>query len=256
MIKLNIIITVTLFVVFALLLPIIIGVMMSKKGIRYFVAFVLGVTIFIVIQIIRSPLISFLDNQFSFLSIFVVQLVIIKGLSAGLFEEAGKFIGLKILHVSETKLPMDIILCFAMGYALCEIFSFFGFNNLKLLINALLLNNGAYTPQMLATPDMVVLVSSLNHVTFLSMVFSMVERICTIFFHVFTTYLIAYGIKARKKRYLPAAVLLHTLFNITGLLSISHYGPFIGRGVLVFEICVLYAGCRYFMKKALKKGVT
>lgn len=60
-----------------------------------------------------------------------------------------------------------------------------------------------------------------------------------------------YGIKARKKRYLPAAVLLH---NITGLLSISHYGPFIGRGVLVFEICVLYAGCRYFMKKALKKG--
>lgn len=158
-------------------------------------------------------------------------------LTAGLFEETGKYICLKVRSV-RSNLDLPWLAKFAVGYALCEAVL------LGLISHAQLLYFYS-SPDVLQTLELdssaqMLIKKQVANLTEWTALFLLVERIFAILVQVGLTVLGALAVARRQLAWLMAAILIHALINIPaasyqyGFLAAEH-------GEMIYALLLLIA---------------
>lgn len=202
-------IVVALFI--CLCLPAILAVIMIVRRKASWKAFVLGIAVFSVFQIFtRIPILGALQNT-AWFTLFsqtnTVAYILILAFTAGLFEEGGRFIGMRFFMKKNLSWSNGIV--FGLGHGGVEAFVLVG---LPILIGAL--TGDASIAQ---TPPYMFLVSGL-------------ERALAVTLQVGMTMLVLYSVKTKRIRFLIYAILFHMAVDSGTLLSL----PF-GFNALILE---------------------
>lgn len=215
--------------IFSVIISVVIPVLMlmyyicrKRKGLK---SFTVGVLVFFISQILlRLPMLYFIlptQTWYIKLSVDPYLCSIFLGLSAGIFEEVGRYIGFK--YFLKNNRQYEDGLAFSFGHWGIEALLIVGINALVLLFNTSLAQT-----------------TGLN--TLNSYLMGM-ERIFALSLHVGFTMIVLYGIKLNKIKYLFIAIILHgivdaglgilpALFNI-GTIGIEVY-------VLLWALVFLY----------------
>ncbi len=224
-------------VVFAL--PITLAIIYIRRYGASLVAIGVGILGFLVPQVlIRIPALQWLNQQ-PFYQQLAAQpwfLAIFLSLTAGLFEETGRWIGYR--YLLKNRLQFKNALGYGVGHGGFEAIFLVGFGYINLIIFALMINNGTFDTvaapqlglaaeeirtQLMSTPSYLFLVGGL-------------ERVFAIAVQLGLSVLVFYSVKRQQSRLYWLAVLLHTLVNLPAVLLLSA-----GVGVLWIELWV--AGC-------------
>lgn len=154
---------------------------------KFFKLFLLGMICFAVSQLcLRLPLLKLLNNNlwlYNFQSLYPLLYGFLLTLSAGLFEEGGRFI-FRDKFLKENDSKKDAII-FGLGHGLIEVIFviILSFNNLNLLTSS-------------------------------DIFLGLYERLLAVIFHIGMTVLIWLGFKRMKKyKYLILAIFLHGFFD-------------------------------------------
>lgn len=202
--------------VICLALPTILAIVMIVKYKASWKAFVLGAAVFAVFQLFtRIQILAFLQNDAGFIlftQTSTVVYIILLALSAGVFEEAGRFLGMRFFMQKGLTWKNGIV--FGLGHGGIEAFVLVGLNYLFMLINLTDQSTAAVIAQ---TPSYMFLVAGL-------------ERILTIAVHIGMTLLVLYSVKYKRISYLLYAIAFHTAVDCVALLSL----PF-GSNVWISE---------------------
>lgn len=212
------------------LVPLIILLVLCVKKNISVIPMLMGVGAFFVSQIvIRIPILNLLSSQNWYQNFIsenmILYLVLVGGLSAGLFEETARFFGAKLLKQKTTY--RDAI-SFGLGHAFCEIILINGLMNVNNVVYSLLINTGnagqLYSPQIIesfiaSTPTMIAI--------------GIFERLPSIVFHIFATLLIFKGVNERKVSYYFYAIGAHTVLNSTTALLSNYIGIYVAEGTLL-----------------------
>lgn len=172
---------------------------------NFFKLFLLGMICFVLSQLcLRLPLLKLLNNNLwlnNFQSLYPLLYGFLISLSAGLFEESGRFI-FRDKFLKESNSKSDAII-FGLGHGLIEV------------IFVLIVSS-----------------SNLNLLTRSDIFLGLYERLLAVIFHIGMTVLIWIGFNRMKKyRYLILAILLHGFFdyfiilkNFIGFSNLILYG--------------------------------
>lgn len=230
---------------FTLLFPFLLLIFLLVKKIVHIKALAFGFLCFFATQmILRIPLMS-IASQFEWFKMLAdnvwVFSFLIGGLSAGLFEETGRYIIGKT--ALKNNLTYKTALSFGLGHAFCEVVLLMGMSNVSNFAMVLLVNGdktsalgAALTPAIIN--DMVLAFTS-SQVP--AIYLGIVERVCATMFHIFATILVFKAVSDKKNIYYVYAILIHTLFN--GISSILlHY-----TGMWVTEIFIVLLSVTFFL---------
>lgn len=158
-------------------------------------------------------------------------------LTAGLFEETGKYICLKVRSV-RSNLDLPWLAKFALGYALCE----------AVLLGVIAHAQFLYfysSPEVLQTLDLDstaqdVIKKQLASLTEWTAIFLLIERVFAIVIQVGLTFIGALAVAKRQLVWLMATILIHALINIPaasyqyGFLAAEH-------GEMIYALLLLIA---------------
>ncbi len=193
-----------------------------------FIPVLLGAAAFTVSQIIlRIPIMQVLGTQ-SWYQQFasyspVLYIILIGGLSAGLFEESARYIGGRILR--EKRSYQDAV-SFGLGHGICEVLILVGANSVAVLIYAVMINTGNFELVLEPLPQETqeLLLSQMASITAEALLAGVLERVFAVTFHVFATVLIFKGINEHKIRNYFYAIGAHTLLNSMTVLVLQLSG--------------------------------
>lgn len=209
-------------VVFAL--PMTLGVIFLRRWGASPLAVGVGVLGFLVPQVlIRIPVLQWLNQQ-PFYQELAAQpwfLAFFLSLTAGLFEEAGRWIGYR--YLLKNRLQFKNALAYGVGHGGFEAIFLVGLGYLNLIIFSFMINNGTFDSlaapqlglaaeeirsQLISTPSYLYLVGGL-------------ERVFAIAVQLGLSVLVFYSVKRQEVRLYWLAVLLHTLVNLPAVLLVS-----------------------------------
>jgi uncharacterized membrane protein YhfC len=192
-------------------------------------AYFCGALVFLVSQIfLRIPIIQSVlprMNWYVTMSIFYpVSYALFLSLTAGLFEEVGRFIGFKFALKKNRSWGEGI--AFGIGHGGIEAMLITGLANIQNLIIITALESGSFDGSRLGISEESAR-ALLGAVTGTQVLLAGLERICAIGLHVGLTILVLYGINKGKKAYLALAILIHGAVNFVavtlGQMGISAY---------------------------------
>ena len=174
-----------------------------------------GFASFFVSQILlRIPLLQVLSTQSwfaAFAAHTVVYVIVVGGLSAGLFEETARLVGAKLLKKHRTYKDM---LSFGLGHGLCEMILLIGLGQLNNLLFCLLVRDPQLAASLGVGNDLLQAVTQQLAATSPLMVYlGILERVSAVMYHVFATCLVFLAVKRRRPVLYLAAILAHTVFN-------------------------------------------
>lgn len=209
------------FMVFSLgicfLLPISLAVYFYKKHRISLMAVLIGAGVFVVSQIVlRIPLLALVGKQqwYIDMSANAYVLGLFLGLTAGLFEEVGRYIAMKFFM--KKTLSWKNAVAFGIGHGGIEAIALVGLTLLNYLVMSFMINSGAFDslvaaklPPEIAQQIRVLLVESPT-VNFLAGGF---ERVMTMSIQIAFSIMVLYSVKFRKPLYLVLAILLHALVD-------------------------------------------
>lgn len=201
---------------------------LAKK--EYVKAFVLGVLTFVTFQVsLRIPIIQFLSKnsiEFNiFQTIHPVLSILFLAITAGLFEEIGRYVIMKYFLKKDHSVRTAVF--FGLGHGGIEAFLFLGLNALVFFISE-------------------------SHPDTMSTVFlwGSLERILAISLHIELSIIVMKSVKEKMNSYLWLAIILHVMID-----SIIVIVPFIGGQSLVLteSIFAVIVGCLSLYAIKLKK---
>lgn len=179
--------------------PPLIAAVMVKKHHATWKAFFVGAVVFIVSQpLTRMQILSKLGytGWFTLFTVtYPIMYSLLLGLSAGIFEEGGRFIGARLFLKNELTWENGVV--FGLGHGGAEALLLVGLNYLVQIINAIL---GKSKGAISGVPPYMFLVGGL-------------ERVLAVIAHTGMTMLVFYSLKYKKPVYLLWAVLFHTLID-------------------------------------------
>jgi uncharacterized membrane protein YhfC len=179
-----------------LFVPIIISIFLSKKYNTSLKAALVGAAIFSIFQLAtRLPLLQYLQKTYWYSYNLVVNpwlIYILLGLSAGIFEEVGRFVGIKYFLSGKQQWKNGI--AYGIGHGGIEAIIFCGVPLILTLINSL--TTGIFP----SAPSYMFLISG-------------IERISAMIFHVGASLMVLYAVRERKYRYLLYAILAHGILD-------------------------------------------
>lgn len=215
-------------------------VLCLKKKISPIPMFV-GVGAFFVSQIIlRIPIMSALSTQPWYQNFAannaVLFVILVGGLTAGLFEETARLGGAKLLKERTTY--KDAV-SFGLGHGFCEMILLNGMMNINNVVYSLLINSG--NTELLVGVNIEQVTAALAAATPLAIGLGVFERLPAIAFHVFATLLVFKGVNERKISYYFYAILAHTILNSAAALVTQYWGIYAGEAaLLVLGIAMLF----------------
>lgn len=185
-------------------------------------SYFIGVIVFFISQItLRLPLLNnVISNMDWYIEISIVSPIIIMiflGLTAGIFEEIGRYLGFKIA-LKNNRRWIDGI-AFGIGHGGIEAILLSGVTNLKNLFMAISKVDGNVLSVLNSNGPYILL--------------SGIERLFAIFINIGLTMIILYGINKNKKRYLFLAIIIHGFIDFMVLLLSS-----LGINIILIELIV------------------
>lgn len=208
------------------------GIIKKNKGFPI-MPLLFGVLSFFISQIIlRIPLLQLASTAswYRGFASTIVGVVVLSGLSAGLFEESSRL----IFGSTAMKKHMNwqSVLMFGLGHGLCEVVFLVGavyLNNFtySILINQNTLLMGAAAVGVVGDTDIIAnLTAQLNSVQWWQMCMVVLERLVSIVFHISMTVLVFRGLLKSRNRFgwvgwYLLAILFHTITNTVSVFLAS-----------------------------------
>ncbi|WP_300348079.1 YhfC family glutamic-type intramembrane protease [Clostridium sp.] len=208
-VSISLVVSLFLNVFICFLIPLVASGYFIFKKKRYMKALFIGGLTFLISQIfLRIPLIkNVLSNMNWYIEISVlypILYIMFLSLSAGVFEEIGRYLAFKIV-LKNNKRWIDGI-AFGIGHGGIEAIILLGIPSLITLVKVISLNLG-YSSKV--NTEILIKLYSMN----IEVLIGGVERILAIIIHVGLSLLILYGINKKEIRYLFIAIMLHGLVN-------------------------------------------
>lgn len=190
-----------------------------------------GFASFFISQILlRIPLLQVLGTQSwfaAFATHTVVYVIVVGGLSAGLFEETARLVGAKLLKQHRTYRDM---ISFGLGHGLCEVILLIGLGQVNNLLFCFLLRDPQLAASLGFGNDLLqAITQQLAAASPVTVYLGILERVSAVLYHVFATCLVFLAVKRRRPALYLAAILAHTVFNagvsllLMGLCSVMNY---------------------------------
>lgn len=228
---------ITLLIVF--IFPIGLWIYFYKREKISGIAVLVGALTFFVSQIVlRIPLLQLLQSQ-SFYAVIgknVWLSSLFLSLTAGIFEEIGRFLSFKFLL--KNKLQWKNGIAFGIGHGGIEAIMLTGLTYLNNLIFSLMINSGAFE-QISGTmsPEMSnYIISGLTGTNSFMFLVAGMERVFAIIAHIAFSMIVLYGVKYRKNIYVVFAILAHTLLNAPSVILSHYFGLWGEVYVLLFAV--------------------
>jgi uncharacterized membrane protein YhfC len=200
-------------------------------------AVLLGAIVFLVTQVaIRIPLLSVLGRQqwYIEMSTNIYLIALFLGLTAGLFEEIGRYIVMKLFMKKSLSWKNGV--AFGIGHGGIEAIVLVGLTILNYLVMSLMINSGIFDemiaanlPPAIAEQIKLMLVDSPT-INFLAGGF---ERIMTMIVQIAFSIMVLYSVKFKKPAYLVYAILLHAVIDAPVVILGS-----IGLNVWIIELFI------------------
>ncbi|HQE10992.1 MAG TPA: YhfC family glutamic-type intramembrane protease [Bacillota bacterium] len=201
----------------SLFLPVGLAIYFYRKYRFSLKAFFVGAAVFFLSQIvIRTPLLLFLSSRTWFSDLsgnLFFSAVIIGGLTAGLFEECGRYLGFRFILKRE--LSWKSGLAYGLGHGGIEAIILVGLTYINNIVISLMINSGAFdrfaAPQLGAEASLIK--SQLVNLPAHIFAVAGVERALALIIQVALSLIVLYAVKRRRPLFLLAAILLHTVLN-------------------------------------------
>jgi len=186
---------------------------------------------------------QFLENPWLFM--------LYGGLMAGIFEETGRFIMMK-LALKKYREWKDG-LAFGLGHGGIEAILLVGVNSIVMLVFAFMINNGTFDSLLIneqtreaMAPIKAQLTSGSSFIIFLGGI----ERLSALAIHLGLSILVLYSIRSRKIMFLFLAILIHAFFDFPAAL----YQAGVIKNIYLVEllIAIIAVGSIYWVVKSRK----
>ncbi|MBY0599948.1 YhfC family intramembrane metalloprotease [Bacillus bingmayongensis] len=238
--------------VLSVLIPVIVLVYFRKKYHINWKVVGVGVLIFIgFAQILETPFHVFmlgnptvselLKNPFLY--------AIYGGLTAGIFEELGRFIA--FFYLLKKYQEYKDGLAYGIGHGGIESISIGALASLQTLYFAISINNGSFSKLIEKSPQLSQVQDILLNTPFYLYLLGSLERIMALVLQIAFTMLVLYGVKHKKYIFAVYAVLFHAFVDFfAALYQRQVINIFIAEGItVVFTICAFILICK--MKEKL-----
>jgi uncharacterized membrane protein YhfC len=208
----------SLTVLLCILLPVILTIYFYRKHRISIAAVFTGALTFFVFQVItRLPLISLLSTQPWYVSFSynTILFSLALGLSAGLFEEIGRFLGYRLLLKKRLEWKNGIAL--GIGHGGIEAILIVGLTNINNLVFSFMINSGVfdtYIAPALPSGAAETVKSQLVNTSPYLFAAAGIERVFAMVLHIAFSIIVLYGVMNKKFRYVVYAILLHALVNV------------------------------------------
>lgn len=207
------------------LLPIILVIYFHRKERISLKAVLVGALVFIVFQMLtRIPLLNYLSAQEWYRSLatnlFFVSLFL--SLTAGLFEEVGRFIGFK--YFLKNQLERKNGIAYGLGHGGIEAILLVGFTYINNIVISLMINSGTFDSQIgaqLGSQTAAIIKNQLLNTMPLVFAAAGLERIFAMVIQVALSLIVLYGVMEQRLIYLIYAILLHALVNLPAVIITS-----------------------------------
>lgn len=248
---------ISLFLIF--LFPLGLWIYFYKREKISAIAVLVGALTFFISQIVlRLPLLQLLQGQNWYAAmaknIWVIALFL--GLTAGIFEEVGRFLGFRFLL--KRKLEWKNGIAFGIGHGGIEAIMLAGLTYINNIVFSLMINSGAFDKiSGTFTPGLSDYIQgALANTSPAMFLVGGLERVFAIIAHIAYSIIVLYGVKNRKGVYIIYAILAHTLLD-TPMVIISHYfGTWAAEGYVVFftaaALIFIIKSKRVFMMNSFK----
>lgn len=180
--------------------------------------------------LLRIPLLTFITNNFLFINQFQMQYpviyILLVALSAGVFEEVGRYLVMKF--VLKTNRSWNDGALFGLGHGEIEAFLLVGI------------------PMLLS-----VFSGSSMDMTNSSLLLAGIERFFAILLHVGLSVLVMKAVRSNKIRYFVMAVVIHTVVDAT----VGIFPMFVSSSILLIEVVLAIVSMLLFVYVvSLRKG--
>lgn len=203
----------------AVLVPVGLVVYFYRKEKISLRAVLTGALVMIVFQFLtRIPLLTWLGGQAWYQNLsersFLFSAVLVGGLSAGLFEETGRYLGFRYFLKRERSWKNGV--AFGIGHGGIEAVVLVGLAQINNIVLSMMINSGTYDSFMAPQLDAVAaaqLKSQLTGIAPLLFLAGGLERVMALVIQIALSLVVLYGVMNRKIVYLVYAILLHALVN-------------------------------------------
>ncbi len=225
-----------LFICFVL--PIIVFVFIQRRYKKTFKSFILGALAFFISQIVlRIPIINSLLPQFAWYNVFQIKYLylywIFLGLTAGIFEEIGRLILIKLFMKKNQRFVDGIT--FGLGHGAIEAMIITGLSFVNILIFSIMINTGTFEANLSNLPQTTAsaIYYQCTSLTPLNTILGGIERIIAMGIHIGLTMIIFEGVRKNKScLYLIIAISVHSAIDA----SIGFMSQMFGFSTLIMEI--------------------
>ncbi|MDF2592765.1 MAG: hypothetical protein K0S75_2231 [Clostridia bacterium] len=240
------------------LLPISLTIYFYRKYKISLIAVLLGAIVFLVSQVaIRIPLLAIFGKQQWYIemtaNIYVLALFL--ALTAGIFEEVGRYIVMKLLMKKSLSFKNGI--AFGIGHGGIEAIIIVGLTLLNYIVISAMINSGLFDNAIAATlpPEIAAKIkSTLIDTPTINFLAGGFERTMTMIIQIAFSILVLYSVKFKKPIYLLYAILLHAVVDAPTVVLVD-----MGLNVWVIEIFVAACaavGLIYIIKSKSKFAKT
>lgn len=205
------------------LFPLGLAVYMYKKARISLKPIFVGALLFIVFQFLtRIPLINFFSTQPWFQNLMgspFFSILLVGGLTAGLFEESGRYLGFRFFLKKE--LAWENGIAYGIGHGGIEAISLAGISNINNIVISMMINTGTFdsviAPQIGAETAAMLKTQLISTAPVIFLAGGL-ERLFAMLIQIALSLVVLYAVMNRKFTYLVYAVLLHAMVNASSVL--------------------------------------
>ncbi|MFU2158633.1 YhfC family intramembrane metalloprotease [Caldisericum sp. AR60] len=198
-------------------LPIVLALLLHRRIQFASRSIIVGVSIFLIFQILtRIPLLSYLSKSAWYVEFFLNYYLLfgfLLALSAGLFEEIGRYIGFKFLL--KNHLTWGNGVGYGIGHGGLESI-FVGTTFLNELVISLTINSQHKLPSIPHT-----IIKTLVETPPYQFLVGGIERLFAFAIQIGLSLLVLYAVKNKKFLFLVLAILLHTIIDFVGVVLVK-----------------------------------
>jgi len=209
---------ITLALTWGLVFGLVVWIVRRRRGALKAVG--IGALVFLVFQLLtRIPMLQVLSGTewYRALAGRLFWLALFLSVTAGLFEEVGRYLGFRFLLKNQLDVRTGV--AYGIGHGGFEALALVGMTYINNLVLSLAINSGKYDAMTAALGPSAALIReqfvNLPPTTFLA---AGIERAMTIIIHIALSLVVLHSVRAKKPLYLLLAIGLHTLVNLPAVI--------------------------------------
>lgn len=236
-----------------ILFPVSLGIYLYKKENITWKPFLIGALVFFIFQFMtRLPIISILNTQIWFQNMinnFIFGVVIVGGISAGLFEEIGRYLGFK--YLLKNKLCWKNGVAMGIGHGGMEAIGLVGLTYINNIIMSIMINTGAF--DRVVAPNLSEQTAELIKYQFIDtsshlFLAAGIERIFSIIIQIALSLVILYGVANKIIIFLLYGIILHTFVNVSTVMISQQFSNIWITELYIFIMALI---AFIFIKKSI-----